>query len=169
MKPRVALLAIAAAIAVVAVSADQRTSRERGIVVTAALANGTPVTDLTAADFVVREDNFAREVIRASLAPPPSHVMIPDDSDPCRPDRFLVGLRFVPRMAALAPPPRLTLTTFGSAPLRVAFTPDSRPLKGGETVFSQRLGRLLPPGDRRDVPGPAQAFGAQSRHRGVCF
>ena len=143
MKPRVALLAIAAAIAVVAVSADQdRTSRERGIVVSAALANGTPVTDLTASDFVVREDEIAREVVRVNPAPPPSHVMIlADDSDSMQARiaflRSAIG-RFVGRMAAMTPPPQLALMTFGERPTkRVPFTPDSAAVeKAAKQLFS---------------------------------
>ena len=142
MQPRIALLALATAIAVVAVSADQRASRERGIVVSTALANGTPVTDLTAEEFVVREDAFAREVIRTSPAPPPSHVMIlADDSDSMQAQiTFLRSAiaKFVPRMAALKPPPQLALTTFGERPTkRAPFTPDSAAVeKAAKQLFS---------------------------------
>src|ERR1044072_1110290 len=61
--------------------AAQRERRERRILVSVATNSDAPVTDMQATDFVVRENDVAREVLRVSPAPPPSHVyLLVDDS-----------------------------------------------------------------------------------------
>lgn len=101
---------------------------ERGIVVTASNADGSPATHLTAADFIVSEDGRAREVIRVATAPPPSHVMLlVDDSQAS--ERSISFLRsgltaFIGRLTALKPAPQLALMTFGERPtMRADFAP----------------------------------------------
>src|SRR5580765_6051361 len=86
MSPRMAISALAAVLSAAALtaaapSAEQRVTHQRDILVGATQGNGSPVTDLTVTDFVVREDRLSREVVRVSPAPPPSHVMLlVDDS-----------------------------------------------------------------------------------------
>src|SRR5688572_27736966 len=58
----------------------QREARERHVYVSVTGDNDEPVSGLTVADFVVRENDLAREVIRVTPAPPPTHVaLIVDD------------------------------------------------------------------------------------------
>lgn len=110
-----------------AVVAHDRAS-ERAIVVTASNSDGSPAMHLTAEDFIVREDGLAREVIRVSTAPPPSHVMLlVDDSQAS--ERSIPFLRsglagFITRLTTLKPAPQLALMTFGERPtLRADFAP----------------------------------------------
>jgi VWFA-related protein len=56
-------------------------SRIRSVYVTALTAGGAPVTDLTAADFSIKEGGKARDVIRAGPAVAPMHIAILIDDD----------------------------------------------------------------------------------------
>ena len=142
MQPRFAIFAALAALAVATVSADQRGGRERGIIVSASLTTGAPVTDLTATDFVVREDNLVREVIRVGPAPPPSHiVLLADDSDSMQ---FGIpflrsGLSaFIRKAGAMKPVPQLSLMTFGERPTRRA------PFAETNKAVEQAVTRIFP-------------------------
>lgn len=53
-----------------------RGARERSLYVTVVDANGAPVPDLGPTDFVVREDNVAREVLRVTPATDPMQVAL---------------------------------------------------------------------------------------------
>ncbi len=121
-------------------SAGQRERRERGVLVSAATNNDAPVADMEAADFLVRENNVVREVLRVSPAPPPSHVyFLVDDSQATQP--LVQHLRpamttFVARIAALSPSPQQALMTFGERPTRrVDFTPNPEPLLDASKRF----------------------------------
>jgi hypothetical protein len=169
MKPRLAFLALVAALSVATVSADQRATRERGIVVAASMASGVPATGLTAADFVVREDGVVREVIKIGPAPPPSHVLLlVDDSDSMQ---FRIAFlrsalaKFIPRMAAATPAPQLSLMTFGERPTRrVAFTPNAVnveqaakklfPINGAGAYFLQGIVEACQDLRKRAAPSP---------------
>jgi hypothetical protein len=124
MQLRFATLTLLAAASVALPSAEQRTGRERGILVGAALSSGAPVTDLTATDFVVREDGIAREVIRADAAPPPSHIMLlVDDSQAMQASVPFVRsgvANFIRRFRAATPAPQMALMTFGERPTKRA-------------------------------------------------
>ena len=109
----------------------------------------TPLTNLTAADFTVREDGLAREVLRATTAPLPSHlVLLVDDSQVTQTSiQYLrTGLTtFVRRVADAAKglpaesAPQWALTTFGDRPTkRVEYTQSEIPiLRGIERLFHQ--------------------------------
>lgn len=137
MRSKLALLAVAVGtvVAVAFPSASQRETRERGIIVgvTTSGSSDAPVTNMTVADFTVRENDIAREVIRVSPAPPPSHVyFLIDDSQATQ--RLAPYLRpamtaAISKMAALEPAPQMALMTFGERPTRrVDFTPNPEPL-----------------------------------------
>jgi hypothetical protein len=119
----------------------QRTNREHGVVVTAMNGDLAPVPNLGVADFIVREDELAREVIRVSPAPPPSHLMLlVDDSQASAPSvPFLRSALngFLDRMTAMTPAPELGFMTFGERPtLRAGFSPDPAPVrKAISTIF----------------------------------
>ena len=55
---------------------SQREVRERHIAAAVTDKNDAAIAGLTAADFVVREDGLAREIIRVTPAAPPTHVAI---------------------------------------------------------------------------------------------
>ena len=149
-----ALIAVPAAAALVLVApvvldAQQREVRERSVAVSVVTGEETPLTNLTAADFTVREDGIVREVLRASPAPLPSHlVLLVDDSQVTQPSiQYLrTGLTtFVKRLADAAQglpsdqTPQWALTTFGDRPTRrVEFTQSEIPiLRGIERLFHQ--------------------------------
>lgn len=123
---------VAAVVAILAASAlpaaVQRGRAGHPLLVTAIVDAATPATGLTAADFRVREDGRAREILRVEPAPPPSHVvLLVDDSQAA--ERSIPFLRaglaaFVARMTARTPAPQLSLMTVGDRPtMRAAFAP----------------------------------------------
>lgn len=151
MAPRITILAVLAAVSVVALSADQRASRERQIVVSATLPSGAPATDLLATDFLVREDRLSREVIRVSPAPPPSHVMLlVDDSQAAQASvpflrsglaafiKTVGAAAAAPQFAGSAPAPQFALMTFGDRPTkRAEFSPTTKLVEQAvSTIFS---------------------------------
>jgi hypothetical protein len=128
MRRPVLLAAVLAAASTVLLGAAQRGHSEQQLLVTALADAMTPAKGLTAADFIVREDSLAREVIRVDAAPPPSHVMLlVDDSQAS--ERSIQFLRsglaaFITRMSAMKPAPQLALMTFGERPtMRAEFSP----------------------------------------------
>ena len=75
-------LVVAAAVVVASAATAQEVGpTTRMVYVSAADGEGVPVTDLTAADFRVREDGKDREVVRAELATEPMHVAIVVDDN----------------------------------------------------------------------------------------
>jgi hypothetical protein len=114
----VALLALTASGAVGA----QRAVRERSVFV-GVTKDDKSVPDLTPADFIVREDNAAREVLRVSPAPPPSHIaLLVDDSAATQ--SLTTDLRqgfsdFVRAWEDSQPTPAFGLMTFGDRPTKV--------------------------------------------------
>lgn len=157
MRAKFALLAglTAAVAASTSPSADQqRERRDRGILVSVATSNDSPVTDLKPTELVVRENDIAREVTSVSPAPPPSHVyLMVDDSGASQ--NLVQFIRpalttFVAKMAELSPAPQQALMTFGERPTRrVDFTPNPEailaaskrffPINGSGAYFLQAL------------------------------
>src|ERR1051325_9223169 len=54
----------------------QRSSRERSLYVSVVDRDGTPVADLGPSDFVVKEDNLTREVLRVTPAEEPMQIAL---------------------------------------------------------------------------------------------
>jgi hypothetical protein len=173
-----AVLAALTAVSVSARPADQRTTREREIVVGAALTGGGPALNLGATDFVVREDRLAREVIRVTQAPPPSHVMVLiDDSHASMASiPFLRSgvTTLIKKMAAMQPSPQFALTTFGERPTkRAEFSSAAGPaldatsklfaIAGTGSYFLQAIGDTCKEFKRRNAVNPIiVAFVAES-------
>ena len=140
-------IAITAACAVTMVAASpavkaQREARERHIYVSVTTDNSSPVTGLTAGDFVVRENDLSREIVRVNVAPPPTHVaLLFDDSASMQPalSELRSGLnRFATAIMGFSPQPQLAVTTFGERPTRVVqYTTSAEAIAKG-------IGRVFP-------------------------
>src|SRR5262245_61191422 len=120
----------------------QREVTERHVYVGVKTAADAPAQGLTAADFIIREDDVAREVIRVSAAPPPSHLaLLVDDSGQLQP--LLIDVRkslvtFVQGMAALNPPPMMSLTTIAERPTTVVKSTTS------DIALERAIQRIVP-------------------------
>jgi hypothetical protein len=119
-------IAAGAASALLAAAAPQTTrdARQRHLYVNVITADGTPVKDLKVADFIVREDDRAREVLEVGPAPPASHIAILiDDSastSAAIPHVRPAVLDFVRYLLGMPNPPQVGLATVGERPTRRA-------------------------------------------------
>ena len=98
----------------------QREAREHHVYVGVTTSRGAPVPGLGPADFVVREDNQTREVVRVTPAPPPSHLAILVDNSAAAesmiPEIRDALSRFVQAFADIDRAPALSVVTFGERP-----------------------------------------------------
>ncbi|MBE3074077.1 MAG: GvpL/GvpF family gas vesicle protein, partial [Actinobacteria bacterium] len=108
-----------------------RDARTRDVVVSVVDAKGAPVSGLAAADFLVREDGVAREVLKAGPATAPMQIaLVVDDSQAATQavQQLREGLTaFVDKMKGRA---EMSLITIGERPTSlVAYTTDTTALK----------------------------------------
>ncbi len=119
-RPLRAVGVVTLALCAVTALAAQRETREKHIAVSVAGKDDAPLKDVTAADFKVREDGVAREVIRiAPAADPISVALLVDDSEIS--DRSVNEIRqgvstFIKQVLAANPQNEITLMTFGDRP-----------------------------------------------------
>jgi hypothetical protein len=118
-------------------------SRQQHALVSVLDKNDAPIADLTAADFTVREDDVAREVIAATPGAAPTHVVLLVDDSQAMSDLIPYareGVKgVIQRLTEHAPAPQIRLMTFGDRPtLRAEFTTSASQLqKAADRIFAQ--------------------------------
>lgn len=138
----VALLGLAAATLVIlqTVELGARQAVERRVYVSVVDDKGAPVTDLTPADFIVREDGAAREVLRAGRATDPMQIaVLVDDTQAATPAILDERKGLQAFVAALNEGHEIALVTFGERPtILVEYTPTLAKLTAGiDRIFSR--------------------------------
>ena len=139
MKYTVYALALATACAVPALLHAQ--TKPTDIYVSVVDSKGEPVTGLTAADFRVREDNTAREVLNATQATEPLTVaFLVDDSQATQQATQMIREAVDTFITALQGHAEMSLSTFGERPtLLVDYTTDAAKLKAaGKRIFPRQ-------------------------------
>lgn len=138
----VALLGLAAATLVIlqTVELGARQAVERRVYVSVVDDKGAPVPDLTPADFIVREDGAAREVLRAGRATDPMQIaVLVDDTQAATPAILDERKGLQAFVAALNEGHEIALVTFGERPtILVEYTPTLAKLTAGiDRIFSR--------------------------------
>ncbi len=142
-KPTIAVVLTTLALAASATTLAQRETRERHVFVSVTDHTNAPVSGLTPADFAIKEDNIAREVLRVEPATEPMQiVLLVDDSEAI--SNTMLDLRaglksFVHDILAASPDTQMSLMTFGERPVkRTPFTSTPSILEEGfGHVFGQ--------------------------------
>lgn len=125
---------LVAALATTAVALAAAQAVERRIYVTVVDQTGAPVTDLTADEFVVREDGALREVLRVTRATEPMQIaVLVDDSEAATPAIADLRRGLQAFITALTPGPhQIALVGVGERPtVLVDYTADPAALAAG--------------------------------------
>ena len=105
-------------------------------------AKGEPATGLTAADFRVREDGAAREIVKVSEATEPLTIaLLVDDSEATSPALQMIREAVDTFVTSLAGKAEIALVTFGDRPtIAVDYTTDQKKLLDGAHRLFPRPG-----------------------------
>jgi VWFA-related protein len=140
MKYPLSALALAAACGVASPAAAQTKPTDAYVSVTD--AKGDPVSGLIAADFRVREDGVAREVLKAGPATAPLTVaFLVDDSQASSQAIQMIREAAEAFVTALAGKAEMSIVTFGERPtIQVDYTTDQKKLLDGAKRIFPRAG-----------------------------
>lgn len=125
--------------------AGQRALRNRQVTVSVLDRAGAPLTGLAPADFIVREDDVAREVLRVEQASAPMQIVLLADTSAST-DALIPDLRkglqaFTRAVWAKSPETDIALMEFGERPTQlVNFTRTFSVLDGGISRLFQHAG-----------------------------
>ena len=143
MGERRPLLAVASfVLAVFAVAAPHAQTLQRGIYASVLDKNGVPVPNMSPADFVVREDNVTREVLRVEPATTPMTIALLVDNSSAS-SRNIRDIRdavteFVKAVTSSGMKNEVTLITIAERPtILVDYTADQAKLLKGAAIFAQ--------------------------------
>ena len=145
MITRRTLLAVGASISLslLAIAAPEAQTLQRGIYTSVLNKDGMPVPNLTAADFVVREENLAREILRVEPASAPMQVVLLVDNS-ARSNANMRDIReatneFIKGMTGGGMKNELTVITVAERPTLLAdYSSDqAKLLKGAGPIFTQ--------------------------------
>ncbi len=143
VRVRIAATAVLALVAFAGLGA-QRETREKHLLVTATGKDDTPIKDLTPADFKLREDGVAREILKVAPASAPMQIaLLLDDSEISNPlinDLRLAATNFINQILDANSQSTITLMTFGDRPTTVvpATTSAVTLVKGVERLFARK-------------------------------
>ena len=133
-----AITALAVAAACVCPSPLSAQARQADVYVSVLDAKGEPATGLAAADFRVREDGAAREVLKAGPATEPLTIaLLVDDSQATTPATQMIREAVDAFITSLTGKAEISIVTFGERPtIVVDYTTDVVKLKeGGKRIF----------------------------------
>ena len=137
-----ALSALALAAACVSPFFASAQTRQTDIYVSVVDSKGDPAKGLTAEDFRVREDNTAREVLKAAPATEPLTIaLLVDDSEATQPATQMIREAVDSFITAMAGKNEISLVTFGERPtIAVDYTTDPKRLQDGAKRIFPRAG-----------------------------
>ncbi len=145
MRERRRLLAVASVLlALAAPAALYAQAQQRGIYASVLDKNGAPVPNMSPADFIVREDNVAREVLRVEPATTPMQIALLVDNSTAA-SRNIRDIRdavteFVKAVTGNGMKNEVALITVAERPtILVDYTADQAKLLKGAAIFSQPM------------------------------
>ncbi len=137
-----AVSALALAVAWAFPHSVQAQTKQTDVYVGVVDSKGEPVTGLTAADFRVREDGVAREVLKVAPASAPLTVaLLVDDTQASSPATQMLREAVDAFITALSGKGEMAIVTFGERPtIAVDYTTDTNKLKDGAKRIFPRSG-----------------------------
>jgi VWFA-related protein len=140
MKQALSALVLAVVCVFPAIGIATPQARQTQVYVSVLDSKGEPVTDLTAADFHVREDGVTREVLKAGPATEPLTVaLLVDDSQATRAATQMIREALETFITSLAGS-EISIVTFGERPtIAVEYTTDQKKLlDGAKRIFPRQ-------------------------------
>jgi von Willebrand factor type A domain len=134
-------LGAAVLVALIAITAAHAQTLQRGVYASVLDKGGTPVLDMTPADFVVREDNLAREVLRVEPAKTAMQIALLVDNSAAS-SRSIRDIRdatteFIKGVTGHGMENEVALITVGERPtILVDYTTDQAKLLKGAAIFT---------------------------------